>query len=621
MATTLRARAGTTTTATTTTTHTLAPSNSSLSNNHQSSSVQTLFQSVEKVDSLYHCFAFLITHPDYMVEAASVLHVHVPAFLQGSLEASPSMAHLDTDTNEEREEKMSRATRKKINKSSGLILVMLVCMLMLQIVGLYAFITSLSNPACETSDDCPPTTFCYNGVISMHITGFKKACMSCGMVDQFGEDNMFNWLLVTDETDPKMEKGNNVTEIELRCAEEPFYRNKEGLSSTSVVAMCLVGITVGVYLAKEESEILLTDIFLRRSGWSWWRAMYYDTDEKTSSSAFNVHVVNQARFELFQWLRRFCMQVQIAICTTMVLVTATDAKDFFLDATAVLFVVDIDNLVFRSLMTSSEQTYFLETTKLSLDRVETFTMQVSKFLHGIFMAIGISCLSIWIKANGMNGEVRSVADLPVILTAMFVGSQIVIATVVLFFGSYLRNSKKWYADGGRMKVARKFIRALVYCTVGGTTGATVILNHIWGVLCFILIFALYTLVSSMLQKSQNAVKKHEGEIKLKLEKIKANIKQLGAELSPDQQCAMLARVDFVDSQVAVDDDGVSGEDLSGALESGERDSGGLTLDGIYGVRGGQRKVSSAFDTPLVEDASASGGVELGDRREGASNII
>ena len=60
---------------------------------------------------------------------------------------------------------------------------------------------------------------------------------------------------------------------------------------------------------------------------------------------FSVHAINQFRFELFQALRRYCMHVQIAICTTLVLVTATNAKDFFLDATAVLFVVDLDNLM------------------------------------------------------------------------------------------------------------------------------------------------------------------------------------------------------------------------------------------------------------------------------------
>lgn len=184
--------------------------------------------------------------------------------------------------------------------------------------------------------------------------------------------------------------------------------------------------------------------------------MYYESDEKKEGSsvwagAFTSRKINQARFELFQYLRRYCMQVQIAICTTLVLVTANDAKDFFLDATAVLFVIDIDNLMFRALLTSGEQAYFLETTKLSLDTCETISMQAAKLLHGLVFALEICVISIWTKFNGINGSVRSVADLPLVLTAVFCLTQVIIGTVVLYGASYYRNGRRWNAKSPRSK--------------------------------------------------------------------------------------------------------------------------------------------------------------------------
>ena len=104
------------------------------------------------------------------------------------------------------------------------------------------------------------------------------------------------------------------------------------------------------------------------------------------------------------------MQVQIAICTSLILITAENAKDFFLDATAVLFVVDIDNLLFRALATSSEQEFYLETTKVHLDEIETQSLQMAKVLHGAGLAIQIIAVTLSVKSNGFNGRVSSIAE-------------------------------------------------------------------------------------------------------------------------------------------------------------------------------------------------------------------
>ena len=139
---------------------------------------------------------------------------------------------------------------------------------------------------------------------------------------------------------------------------------------------------------------MLSDIFLRRSGWSWWRFTYYDDDTSyLRGGAYDISRVDQARFEMFQFLRRYTMQIQISICTVMVLVTATNPKDYFLDATAVLFVVELDKLIFRNVATSSERVFFLETTKLVLDEIrrrtslccspESFGSEVVSSLDGV----------------------------------------------------------------------------------------------------------------------------------------------------------------------------------------------------------------------------------------------
>lgn len=126
---------------------------------------------------------------------------------------------------------------------------------MLQIVALYAFITSLASPQCDTDADCLPSTFCYEGMLSQSITGFSRACMSCAIAEYVGgEESEGPWGFLLDwqtasADDENFAKAANGTQ----CGESEHYSNKEGLSATSLVAMVLVSLTVGMYLAKEES--------------------------------------------------------------------------------------------------------------------------------------------------------------------------------------------------------------------------------------------------------------------------------------------------------------------------------------------------------------------------------
>jgi hypothetical protein len=175
------------------------------------------------------------------------------------------------------------------------------------------------------------------------------------------------------------------------------------------------------------------------------------------------------------------MQVQIAICTTLVLVTCTAAKDYFLDATAVLFVVDIDNVLFKTLMTSRDREFCLEATKLTLDAIETWTLQVAKIAHGMAMFLLIFFLSIWLKYNGVQGMVTSVGELPALLAFVFGFAQWVVSTAVLFASSWARNRDRWTTK----KVLNKMWRAALYMYLGAFSGCVVVLHHFWGVTAFI----------------------------------------------------------------------------------------------------------------------------------------
>jgi len=102
--------------------------------------MESLFQSVEKVDSIYHAFAFLVTHPDFMVEAARVLHVKVPhpLLIAIGLEGVEGTKGLTED-------ELQKATADRINKSSGTILVGLVTMVS-PTISLLNLFTSIGVP-------------------------------------------------------------------------------------------------------------------------------------------------------------------------------------------------------------------------------------------------------------------------------------------------------------------------------------------------------------------------------------------------------------------------------------------------------------------------------------------
>ena len=458
--------------------------------------LEALTCSVERVDSLYHLASFMITHPHYIEAAGKLLKLQLPSWLR------------------QRVDPLHAAVRPSevIQNVSALVLHGMVALLFLQIVGLYSFITALATPQCKADVDCPDTTFCATGELGTVMTGYSSVCLACvGVMDWTGT------RLPTDlvhHLNGNFSDPNDVAAIP--SCQPSHYSNNTGDSFSTIIAMCLVAATISAYLAKEESRIMLTDFVIRRAGYSWWRWSYYEDDKKRDKSnalagdgdaaslVFKVGFANKSRFELFQFLRRFTMQTQIAICTTMLLITASDARDFFLDATAVLFVVEVDNLIFMALTTSSEQHFYMETTKMVLDEGEVATMQFSKILTGVLLQIEIVYLAIHIKKDGINGTVKSIADIPVILAFVFVVTQVFISFLALFFSSYHRNKSRW----DRRKTMHKALRAFCYSVVGGTTGFVVALHHIYGIGGCVVIFVLTQLAVSLTRKTKKAVEHH-----------------------------------------------------------------------------------------------------------------
>ncbi|GMI10185.1 hypothetical protein TrVE_jg7099 [Triparma verrucosa] len=516
--------------------------------------LKRLFKSTEKVDSVYHAFAFIITHPNYVTEAAKILELEKPGIFRsnkrivGGNQSSPD-----------------ESTPQAIAKLSSFLLIVLNLLMIFQIIGLYAFITSLSSPECVSDIDCPSTTFCYGGPISNVIIAdnAEASCISCSYL--IGDETKSAakqkiWSMVSEKIIDL-----NTTDLPTNCVEFDYYSNNLGNSINSIVAMTLVAGTVGMYLAKEEGEIMLSDIFLRRSGWSWWRYTYYDDDKLFEQSLAKIPTIDQARFEMFQFLRRFTMQVQIAICTVMVLTSATNAKDYFLDATAVLFVVELDNLLFKTLVTGNEREFFLETTKVVLDETETYSLKVGQYLHGLILAIEIVALSVWVKSSGMSGSVRSVADLPSILVIIFSFTQVIVGTGVLFFSSYCRNSARWT----RRKAIKKLFRSLLYNLVGGVAGSLVAMHHVWGVLIYMM---LVMVVNGLVWSHKKTAKNLKNQLtQERMNKIKERLKGI---CSDEEKLTWLQRLDYYDGYTNRATGGGGGGDEK---EDNERS----TLDLIY----------------------------------------
>lgn len=259
------------------------------------------------------------------------------------------------------------------------------------------------------------------------------------------------------------------------------------------------------------------------------------------------------------------MQVQIAICAVMVLTSATNAKDYFLDAAAVLFVVELDNLLFKTLVTTNEREFFLETTKVCLDSSETLSIKVGQYWHGAVLAIEVVVLSVWVKPNGMEQTVRSVADLPPILVIIFSATQVTIGTCVLFYSSYSRNSERW----DRNKSIRKFLRALIYNTIGGLAGSMVAMHHVWGVMVYAFIVLL---VNAIVFVHKKTAKELKNELNLeRMNQIKEKLKGL---CSDEEKLTLLQRLDYYDGALHNGWGGVGGGDEEEAKERS-------TLDLVY----------------------------------------
>ena len=235
-----------------------------------------LFYTTERVDSIFHVLSFIVTHPAYMGEAVKAL----------KMSKVPLLGLLDLCGPRDGGGSSQKDLADHIHRSSSGMIVLLVVFLLIQIIALFAFITSMSYPECTDNSDCPLTTYCYSGPLTRTITGYGTGCISCGFLDA-GRRNGLTSLMYPVTLLPDNGTMPETCEVET-------YSNNHGNTFNGCVAMILVSLVVSLNLAKEEGEIMLTDIFLRRSGFSWWRFTYYDDDE-TYMKRNNVGVINQAR--------------------------------------------------------------------------------------------------------------------------------------------------------------------------------------------------------------------------------------------------------------------------------------------------------------------------------------
>ena len=190
--------------------------------------IRRLFRSTEKVDSLYHTFAFMVTHPFYLEEAASMLKLEKPGWL-GVPNSSSQNKTMSTSTiisNPSQNKTMSTTTI--ISNLTSVIIFSLNIMLICQIIGLYAFISALSTPECETDADCPRTTFCDESVVASFLAGSSRACMSCNfraddVNEATGVEKFWDFIVEHD-----INLGNQSKILPANCADYSFYRNSMG---------------------------------------------------------------------------------------------------------------------------------------------------------------------------------------------------------------------------------------------------------------------------------------------------------------------------------------------------------------------------------------------------------
>lgn len=95
--------------------------------------------------------------------------------------------------------------------------------------------------------------------------------------------------------------------------------------------------------------------------------------------------------------------MQTAVATGLLLVLSDNSKDFILDSMSVIFIVEIDNVIFRTLYTTSEEIRFLESTSVELDTGSGRLLHWSKLLRGL----GLSVALLW---GVIEGKVYGIAD-------------------------------------------------------------------------------------------------------------------------------------------------------------------------------------------------------------------
>jgi len=119
-----------------------------------------------------------------------------------------------------------------ITSMTSWILIAMLLLLMMQVIGLHAFISSLSTPQCSGDGDCPITTFCSDSIETKFITGFDMACESCSPI----------WGLSSYQE----QKYSALRDNSTNCGGD-YYSNDNGMSFENIIGITLVAFTVGKY--------------------------------------------------------------------------------------------------------------------------------------------------------------------------------------------------------------------------------------------------------------------------------------------------------------------------------------------------------------------------------------
>jgi len=148
----------------------------------------------------------------------------------------------------------------------------------------------------------------------------------------------------------------------------------------------------------------------------------------------------------------------------------------------------------------------------------------------------------------------------------------------------------------------------MYCWLGGLVGWLVAINHVWGLVAYIILFSLCQLTLRCFSDSglktgvKSEIEKHEGKMRAKFMLIKANVKRLGVELTAEEYLRWLQRADLIDDDDVADADDESSVDVEmRQVEDGR--GRGITMANIFG---GPRRGSGTavmIDNPIAKDAN------------------